>query len=53
MAKAPVRKTRAEDTAEAKRTLPAKQEAAAEQFKNADEEVAAETRIRMAALGGL
>lgn len=59
MAKAPKkavqRMTRADETAEAKKTLPAKQEAARDQFAEADAAAVGdgELKLRMAALGGL
>lgn len=53
--KAPARTTRAEDTPEAQPTKEKAQKAAEEQFDKADAAAAegAETKLRMAALGGL
>lgn len=57
MAKAPKAKrmTRQDETAEAKKTIPAKQEAAQDQFAAADAAALGEGEfaLRMAALGGL
>jgi hypothetical protein len=58
MAKKPAKKvqrmTPADETAEAKKTLPAKQEAAKDQFAEADAAAVGdgELKLRMAALGG-
>lgn len=56
MAKKPAKRmTRADETAEAKDTLPEKQAAVADQFAKADEAARGdgELKLRMAALGGL
>jgi hypothetical protein len=49
-----LRTTRQDETAEAKKSIPAKQEAADDQFARADAAVVGDdVRLRLAALGGL